>query len=246
MLGTWSIMASPIVADVIAGTGVDFIIIDAEHGPTTFETAQQMAIACESAGVSPMMRVPGIDEADILKALDIGCHGVQVPNVKHVEDIARIVQYAKYPPLGARGFSPFTRAGRYSHESSPQYTVEANNNTLVAIHLEGKDAIDQVASIAGVEGLDIIFVGLFDLSKSLGVPGHVEHPQVMSLLESVVQHARKQGKFVGTIATSPAQLRRFLDMGVQYITYSVDCEMLSRSYREATRQFQTKGVHHEI
>lgn len=242
VIGTWSIMSSPMVVDVIASAGVDFIIIDSEHGPVGFETAQSMAMVCESRQVSPVMRVSGINEAEILKALDIGCHCVQVPNVKSAQSVRQVVGFSKYPPIGERGFSPFTRAGQYSHETSPNYTGKANDNTLVAIHIEGKDAVDNIASIVAEPGLDIVFVGLFDLSKSLGIPGQVEHPSVMELLERVVSKASEHGKYVGTIATSHEQSVRYVDMGVKYITYSVDCEILSRSYRAITGRFKTRGA----
>ena len=89
VLGTWSIIPSAVTTDIIASTGLDFIIIDNEHGPISFETAQNMAIACESRMVSPIMRVGGVIEADILKALDIGMHGIQIPNVQSENDIKK-------------------------------------------------------------------------------------------------------------------------------------------------------------
>ena len=92
-----------------------------------------MAIACESRGVSPIMRVGGIIESDILKALDIGVHGIQIPNVEKTADVERIIRFSKYPPIGNRGFSPFTRAGNYSIKNSKNHTATSNQNTLIAV-----------------------------------------------------------------------------------------------------------------
>ena len=114
VIGTWSIIPSETTIDIISSTEIDFIIIDAEHGPISFEKAQTMCSICESNNVSPVMRIGSIDESNILRALDIGIHCLQIPNVKSVEDVERIINYSKYPPLGRRGFSPFTRAGNYS------------------------------------------------------------------------------------------------------------------------------------
>jgi len=166
VLGTWAVIPSVVTVDIIASAGLDFIIIDAEHGPITFETAQNMAIACESREVSPIMRVPIVDEADILKALDIGMHGVQIPNIITKQDVETVVRFAKYPPLGNRGYSPFTRAGDYSLENATNLTETANQNTLVAINIEGEEVIENIHEILTIEALDIIFIGLYDISKA--------------------------------------------------------------------------------
>jgi 4-hydroxy-2-oxoheptanedioate aldolase len=237
VIGTWAIMPSIVTADVIAATGIDFLVIDEEHGPIGFETAQAMAIACDSRGVSPVIRVGGVIEAEILRALDVGAHAIHVPNVKAAEDARRIVGFAKYPPAGDRGFSPFTRAGGYSAANSEWLTSEANDNTLVCIHIEGSDAVERIGSFLEVEGIDIVFVGLYDLSKSMGLPGQVDHPDVLAKLDECIDAIRSAGKVPGTIANTPAQMRTMLERGVRYLTYSVDCEMLGRPYREAAETF---------
>lgn len=239
VIGTWSNIPSVIVADIIATSGMDFIIIDSEHGPITFETAQGIAIACESRSVSPVMRVGGIEESDILKALDIGVHCIQVPNVACKEDIERLIRMAKYPPLGNRGFSPFTRAGGYSLENAKELPKIANENTLVAIHIEGKDAIDNIDEILEFSGIDIIFIGLFDISKSIGIPGEVTSAKVIDILKSVTEKINHAGKFPGTIANSIEQMAEFIGYGVKYITYSVDCEVIYSSYRKIVNEFRS-------
>ena len=135
VLGTWSGIPSTVTTDIISSTGLDFIIIDSEHGPVNFETALDMVITCESRKVSPIIRVGGVIESEILKALDIGAHAVQVPNVTHASDLSNIIRFSKYPPIGNRGFSPFTRAGRYDLASAPEMSIKANENTLVIINI---------------------------------------------------------------------------------------------------------------
>lgn len=238
VIGTWAVMPSAVTADVIAAAGVDFLVIDGEHGPIGFETAQTMAIACESRGVSPVIRVGGVIEAEILRALDVGAHAIHVPNVKSAEDAQRIVGFAKYPPAGDRGFSPFTRAGGYSAANSQRLTGEANANTLVCIHIEGQDAVDRIGSFLEVDGIDIVFVGLYDLSKSMGLPGQVDHPDVLAKLEECIAAIAEAGKVPGTIANTAGQMQAMLDRGIRYLTYSVDCEMLGRPYREAVDNFR--------
>lgn len=237
VLGTWCVIPSPVTADIISSAGLDFIIIDSEHGPISFETAQIMAMAAESRNVSPVLRVSGVLESDILKALDIGAHCVQIPNIQTKFDVQQIIRYAKYPPEGNRGFSPFTRAGDYSIKNSKSLTKVANQNVLIAINIEGTEAFRQIDDILQTEFLDIVFVGLFDLSKSLGIPGDVENPVVLKHLSELVKKIRAAKKYAGTIATSAENMRFFVDIGLQYIVYLVDCEMLKSSYLQIQRNF---------
>lgn len=238
VIGTWAVMPSAVSVDVIAASGPDFVIIDCEHGPVGNELAQTMIMACESRGVSAGVRVPGVSEPDILKALDIGAHIVHVPNVASVPAAKRIIEYAKYPPAGNRGFSPFTRAGGYSGANASLLAAKANNNVLTAIHIEGRSAIDELEQIVKIKGIDVIFLGLYDLSKSLGIAGKVDSREVKSLLVKAVKIILKAGKYPGTIATSPDQVKEFLRYGVKYITYSVDCHMLLGAYEEAISHFR--------
>jgi 2-keto-3-deoxy-L-rhamnonate aldolase RhmA len=237
VLGTWIMMPSTLSVDIIASTGVDFVIIDREHGPISFETAQEMAMACESRGVSPIMRVGDIERSFIQNALDIGMHGIQVPNVDTKQNAADVVKFSKYPPMGDRGFSPFTRAGNYSIHNATILTETANKNTAVILNIEGNDAVNNFDEILEVENADIYFVGLFDLSKALGIPGDVSNPVVIDALAEIIKKANKAGKFVGTIATTKEKMTQFLDMGVKYMVYLVDCEILRSGYKSVVDSF---------
>jgi 4-hydroxy-2-oxoheptanedioate aldolase len=237
VLGAWSIIPNPVVTDIIASTGLDFVVIDSEHGPITFETAQQMAMACESRSVSPVMRVAATEQGDILKALDIGVHAIQVPNIVSHDDVARVVKFSKYPPIGSRGFSPFTRAGDYSMENATSHTKTANDNTMVAIHIEGEDAFAHIDRILETEHLDIVFIGIFDLSKSLGIPGQVDDIRVVRRLRELTARINEAGKYPGTVVGNGEKLREAVEIGVKYITYSVDCEILRAGFSGARRAF---------
>jgi len=237
VLGTWATVPSVVLADIIASSGVDFIIIDGEHGPITFETAQSMAIACEARGVSPVMRVSGIVEGDILKALDVGVHCVQIPNIANSQDLEKTIQLAKFPPIGMRGYSPFTRAGNYSRFQAKELAVAGNENVLLAIHIEGSEAIDNIEDILKFPELDILFIGLFDISKSLGMPGDVTNPKVIKIVRDLAKKIERAGKYAGSIVENPEDLSRFLDYGIKYITYSVDCAIIKDSYKKIYADF---------
>lgn len=238
VIGTWSIIPSPVVVDVIANSGVDFIILDQEHGTVSIDTAQTMVMACESRGVSPILRVGGMNESDVLRGLDIGMHGIQVPNVHTVSQAKSIPQMAKYPPMGNRGLSPFTRAGGYCNKNANKHSQIANINTLVAINIESNEAINDIDEMLTISGLDIFFVGLFDLSKSLGIPGEVKDPRVIAALRKLTNKISKAGKVPGTITTSQEDIPLFLDMGLRYIVHLVDCAMLKNVYSDVTKYFR--------
>ena len=176
------------------------------------------------------MRIGSIDESNILRALDIGIHCLQIPNVKSVEDVKKIINYSKYPPLGKRGFSPFTRAGNYSINNASKLSKNANNNTLLAINIEGAEAIRNIDSILEIDGLDIIFVGLYDISNYLGIPGQVNSKEVEKLLSEITNKINDKNKIAGTITTNKDDIKRYLNMGLKYIVHLVDCEILKSSY----------------
>ena len=237
-IGTWNIINSTMVVDVIASSGIDFIVIDAEHGSISYETAQTMISICESYDVTPIMRVGEINESLILRALDIGVHGVQLPNISTVEDAEKFVQFAKYPPIGIRGFSPYTKAGLYDVSNGKKMPMIANENTLLIANVEGEEGMQNLEDIVQVEGIDVVFIGLFDMSKSLGITGDVENPRVISKLDEAIKMIHKHGKKVGSIASNLKMLETLKSKKIDYLTYSVDTGMIKESYVNMINSFK--------
>lgn len=237
-VGTWNIIDSPMLVDVIASSGIDFIVIDAEHGAISYETAQTMISVCESYNVTPIMRVGEINESLILRSLDIGSHGVQLPNISTAKDAKEFVQFAKYPPVGIRGFSPYTKAGLYDVSNGKDLPKIANENTLLIANVEGSDGMKNLEEIVSVEGIDIIFIGLFDMSKSLGIAGDVENPLVIEKLDEAIEVIHRHGKKVGSIASNLNMLDLLKSKKVDYLTYSVDTGMIKESYQNMINNFR--------
>jgi 4-hydroxy-2-oxoheptanedioate aldolase len=237
-IGTWNIIDSPMVVDIIASSGIDFIVIDAEHGAISYETAQIMIGLCESYNVTPIMRVGEINESLILRALDIGVHGVQLPNITTAKDAKQFVQFAKYPPLGIRGFSPYTKAGLYDVVNGKKMPKIANENTLLIANVEGINGMNNLEGISKVDGINIIFIGLFDMSKSLGIAGDVENPKVIEKLDEAIEIIHKNGKKVGSIASSINMLKVLKSKNIDYLTYSVDTGMIKESYQNMIKNFR--------
>ncbi len=230
VLGSFSIIPDPTVAEIAASAGLDFLVIDREHGAVSLETAQDIARACETHGVSPLLRIHRPDQTLVQQALDIGVHGIQVPTITSARQARDVLRFAKYPPVGERGFSPFTRAGSYGAGNAGVIVSNANKNGLIVVHIENKEGVDNIDGILNTEGIDVVFVGLYDLSVSLGFPGETEHPKVQQTLVTLVQKINAAGKYAGSIVVDPQKLPALIDIGVRYITYSVDCEVLRRGY----------------
>jgi 4-hydroxy-2-oxoheptanedioate aldolase len=237
-IGTWNIINSPMVVDIIASSGIDFIVIDAEHGSISYETAQSMISICESYNVTPIMRVGEVNESLILRALDIGIHGVQLPNITTAKDAKQFVQFAKYPPMGIRGFSPYTKAGLYDVANGKNMPKIANENTLLIANVEGVDGMNNLEEISKVDGIDVIFIGLFDMSKSLGIVGDVENPKVIAKLDEAIEIIHKNSKKVGSIASNINMLKVLKNKNIDYLTYSVDTGMIKESYQNMINNFR--------
>lgn len=238
VLGTWSVIPSSVIADIIGSSHLDFLIIDLEHGPSSFETAQNMVISCEARQVSPIIRVGGVIEDQILRALETGAHCIQIPNIHERAQVELAVNICKYPPVGNRGFSPFTRAGGYSHTNAQKIFSQSNQSTMLTIQIEGSQALKNLDDILSVRETDIVFIGLYDLSKSLGHSGDVNHPEVIETLLKVVRKIKEHNKYAGTIVTDTEQMRFMVDLGINYITFSADCEIIYRGYKQIKENFE--------
>lgn len=199
--------------------------------------AEDLCRAADCVGLAPVVRVRKNDAPQIQRALDIGSAGVQVPQIETKTDAEAAVRGAKYSPLGSCGLSFNTRAGLYT-AAGTQITDQLNEESLVVIHVEGRRGVENLEEILTVPHIDVIFLGPYDLSQSLGIPGQVRDPRVIELMQSAVRRIRRAGKAAGTFADSPEIAKQWIDAGVQYIGLGVDvaiflraCEALVKAVR---------------
>lgn len=195
-LGTFVGTASPAVVECLGCAGLDFVILDNEHSPVEAETTAAMVRAAELRNVTPLARVREISRPAILKLLDVGVQGLIIPDVRGTEDIRRVVDYAKYAPVGRRGFCPSRKDG---WGTDPQCGVldtmaHFNQETLVIPQCETAEALSDIETIAAMDGVDGIFIGPFDLSISMGMPGDFENPQFRAALARILSACRAAGK----------------------------------------------------
>ena len=236
--GPWCVIPSGAVINIIVSSGFDFVIIDLEHGPTSLETAEDMCRAAKSEGTSPLIRLGQIDEENILRSLDIGSEGLLVAHVETPDDANEVVSFSKYHPIGKRGFSPYTRAGRYSGEEITKHAQKQNEKTMVGVILEGKKGIDNIETILETPHLDLVYIGAYDLSQALGRPGEVAHPEVKNYMEKCVRRIRDASVVAGGyVAKNKEDMAWMVDIGMQFITYLPDCAAISDKMKQAVADF---------
>ena len=241
VVGTWSVIPSSWVTEVLAMAGLDFIIVDMEHGPSGFDVAAEMIRAAQLHGCAPLVRVPSLDESAILRALDLGPAGVVIPQVQSSEDVRRVIEYSKYPPIGQRGHSPFTRSGGFTHLDAAAAIERSNSRTTVGILVEGRQGLDALDEIleAGIGTVDFVYIGLYDLAKSLGYPGDIEHPAVIDEMAMCVQRTNDAGMVAGTITNSTNTIMELVSIGVRFLAYQNDTGILFNAVKsvvESVRQ----------
>lgn len=224
-IGTWSEIPSPYVADVMTDAGFDFIIIDMEHGITDFETAQNMIFAVHSNGSQAFIRVPAIDEAWILRCLDMDCDGMIFPQVSSVDAIEKIIKYSRFAPKGERGFNPFISAGRYQ-KVGDKYFDKQNRRVRLGIILEGREIFDQLDRVMDFDDIEILYIGQYDLSMALGIPGQISDKNVIELMDKTVKVAKNRNKTLGCMVSTSIEGREYIEKGFGFIAYQTDTSLL--------------------
>lgn len=220
----------------IAGhAGFDFVILDMEHAPFTYANLQHLVMAAEVSGTMPIIRAQNSSDIFISKALDFGALGVQIPHITNAEEARACISAAKFHPEGQRGMDPFVRAASYSSVPAQTYFSQANES-LIILQLEGKEAIGNLDEILKVDGIDILFIGPYDLSQSMGVPGQVDHPLVTGQMESIVNRAKEKGIVVGTFTDTLESARAWRDAGIQYISHAVDVAIFTDACKNLLKQ----------
>jgi 4-hydroxy-2-oxoheptanedioate aldolase len=207
--------------EITGYAGFDFAILDMEHGPAGFAQMQELIRGATLGGLASFVRTPDSSESAISKALDLGASGVQVPQIQSAAQAQAVIRAAKYFPKGERGVCRFVRAANYSSTPRNDYFAQANE-ALVILQVEGQEGLDALDGILAVEGIDILFIGPYDLSQSLGVPGDVANPKVIAAIKEITERAKVAGVVTGVFADTFEAAKRWKTAGIQYISYSTD------------------------
>lgn len=215
-LGVSVMIPSPQVVEMIGRLRFDWVLIDCEHGTISLESLELMVMAAEASGITPIARPESNEPEAILRVMDRGAMGVQVPHVNSAGEARRAVDAVKYHPLGSRGLAVATRPACYGFGLSlAEYVEEANRATLVCVQLEEVEALRQIGEILEVPGVDVFFIGPSDLSQSMGLPGQSEAPAVQAAMSQAFATITAAGRVPGSAGGAKA-IARYLEQGCLY------------------------------
>ncbi|WP_434994696.1 HpcH/HpaI aldolase family protein [Arthrobacter sp. Ld5] len=227
LAGMWVCSGSPLVAEICAGAGLDWLLVDAEHSPNGLESILAQLQAVHGYPVQTLVRPPVNDAVLIKQYLDLGVQNLLIPMVHSVADAEAAVAATRYPPEGVRGVgSALARAARWNRV--PEYLARASSTISVTVQIESAAAVDAVEDILAVDGVDAIFVGPSDLAASLGLLGQQEHPDVVAAVGQCLAAAGRAGKPAGVNAFTPSVARGYLDGGAGFVLVGADVALLAR------------------
>ena len=219
LAGVWSVIPSSQLVGALAASGFDFVILDCEHGGYDFATLEAAITACDAGGASPLVRTPGADPFFIQRVLDLGADGLLVPQIRDAAVAESAVKMAHFAPDGTRGYNPFTRGGNYGVAPQPKL---ARGYPLTGVLVESPAAADELERIVAIAALDLVYLGVYDYSVALGIPGQVDDARVQAFVERAAKLVRAAGKAVATTAMSEAQTQRLTSLGVNVLLWGVD------------------------
>ncbi len=225
-LGIFTHLLSAPAIEAMAYAGLDYVIIDMEHSPIGAEHAAELVGVAERSGLAPLVRVDAIERSPVLKMLDVGAAGLIVPQVESVEQVRALVSYAKFTPLGNRGYCPSRDGGWGLAENysggMPGYMSRANGETLLIPQCETAGCLEHIEEIAAVEGVDGIFIGPFDLSIALGIPGRFDDERHMAAVERVRLACERAGKLCIMFCGDGAAAAKYFAQGFPSVTAGLD------------------------
>ncbi|WVF70345.1 hypothetical protein IAT40_005135 [Kwoniella sp. CBS 6097] len=224
-LGFWcTLPGAATVSTVLSTGGFNWTLLDAEHGAITDKDYFDLSLAVTAAGASPIIRVPWNEEWMIKRALDAGAHGVMTPMCHNAEDARKVVSYCKYPPIGSRGYGPMFCPPMFNVKGSV-YDAQADEKLLVIVQIESRQGIENVEEIAKVPGLDVLFIGPFDLAKQMQVPfGGEEHEGAIA---KTLKAAHAAGKTAAIFCSNGEIAKKRLEQGFDMVSIAVDSACLA-------------------
>lgn len=239
-LGSWVQIGHPVVVEIMAGAGFDWLAIDLEHSAISIREAEDLIRIIELSCVRPFVRLASNNPEQIKRVMDSGAHGVIVPMVKTREDALQAVNAVKYPPVGCRSIG-LARAQRYGNRFN-EYFQWQQQNTMVVVQIEHIDAIQNLDDIFAVEGVDAFITGPYDLSGSLGAPGEFGSKEFIEAMNHIQKTAKKYNVPGGRhiVEPDPVELKRSIDSGERFVAYGIDTLMLDVSSRAGVAELKKR------
>lgn len=238
--GTFLGAATPITAEVCAAAGVDWVLLDLEHGAGGEEQARDVVPAAASYGVPTVVRVESTERIRAGRLLDVGAAGIMFPRVHSAAQARECVRHLRYPPAGDRGVATYNRMCGYGLD--PAALDRSDTDVLGIVQIETLSALDAVEEIAALDGVDVLFVGPRDLSHALGVPGQTQAPAYLAALDRVAAAAKARGKAAGLLVPDGAAAARMTAAGWQFLAIGSDTTLLAGAVTTELRRATGTGT----
>lgn len=235
LIGCWAALGSPISTEILGLAGFDWLLLDGEHAINDVVSFVPQLMALKDSPNVPIVRPAWNDQVLIKRLLDVGFYNFLIPYVETALQAKQAVSYTRYPPEGLRGVSVSHRSNAFG--TIPDYFEKINQNICVIVQVETQQAVDNVAQITAVDGVDGIFVGPSDLSASLGHFGNPKHPQVQAAIKQVFDEAKKQGKACGILAPIEADAHHYIEMGATFVAVGNDLGLLRMATQSLADKF---------
>ncbi len=232
---------TPGIGPMLAACGLDFVIFDMEHGRCDIALLAEMIASCRGSGIVPIARVPDVEYAPLSRVLDIGARGVMVPRVESRAQAQEIVKQLKYAPLGQRGVALGIAHDLY-RAGGGEFFAKANEETAVILLLETAKAFDNLEEIVSVPGVDIAWMGHYDLTVSMGIPAQFDHPRFLAAMDSLVSVCRRHGVAPGFLPATPESAAHWIGRGFRAISLGSDIGVFLDAVRKFRAHLVEQGV----
>lgn len=242
VFGTFFTMGNMSAMECLGYTGLDFVIVDTEHGPFDTETAMNLIRAAEGVNLTPIMRIADVTHKEIQRALDIGAKGLIIPCLRTMDEMRRLVDLAKFAPLGNRGFIKGRGSGfGYQEWASDidDFMRISNEQLLVLPQCETVECLECIEEVVKLDGIDGIFVGPFDLSIAMGIPAQFDHPDFVAAVDRILTACRSAGKTALIFTSSIGDAKRYLEKGFDGAAHTIDAAVLVEGYRSIVKELKS-------
>lgn len=233
--GTFLGLASPLSAEIAGLAGMDWVLLDLEHGASTESDIGAVVVASRARGIDAYVRVESSERIRIGRALDAGAAGVMVPRIESADDVRQVLTYMSYPPHGIRGVATYNRSAAWGKDLS---AIESGRSAQCIIQIESLGALADVDQIACLDGVDVLFVGPLDLSFALGIPRDFKNPIFVEATLKVIAAAKAHGKVAGILAADAASAIELRDRGFGFIAIGSDSTLLSQTLTSTVEQLK--------
>lgn len=230
MNGCWLNLGSSLTAEIVGTAGFDWVLIDLEHGAGGERDVLSQLQALEHSNTAAIVRVESGERQRINRVLDVGVEGVMCPHVSNLQQAQKVVYGLRYPPGGGRGVAKMVRATGFG-KNADEYIRNANDHILGVVQIETKEALNHLDDIAGLEGVDVLFIGPADLTMSLGIFGELDNAIYIDALQQIVSAAERAGKAAGILLFNPDDYGRYHSMGIRMIACGADATFVAEGAR---------------